>query len=202
MLADTDLRHFVEKVAAKTPTPGGGSVSAAASAMGAALGIMAARYSAGPTCVEAAETLEGLRTEFLKLIDLDAEAYERVDAALGLPKETPEDKKRRRETLQSALREAADVPLQGMRLAVRALEALRHYAPNCNKNLVSDLGAAALMLDAGLLGCSLNVKTNTQSLADREVAGPLEQEAGQLVAQGSALRGEVLRVVHERYAGK
>lgn len=202
MLVETKLKDFVEMVAAKTPTPGGGSVSAAVCAMGAALGIMAARYSPGTTPSEAAERLESVQGEFLRLVDLDAAAYGRVDAALGLPKTTVVEKNRRKEALQSALKEAAEVPLQGMRLAVGALEAVRHFAADSNKNLASDLGGAALMLEAGLLGCGLNVKGNARSIQDAALAAQLEEEAGRLVAEAGRLRGEVLCIVHERYTRK
>lgn len=202
MLTDAKLGAFVEMVAAKTPTPGGGSVSAAACAMGTALGIMAARFSEGPSPAEAAGKLEPIKGEFVRLIDADAAAYDRVDAALGLPKKEPGEKTRRKEALQSALKEAAEVPLSGMSTAVQALEALRLLAPACNKNLASDLGSAALMLEAGLLGCSLNVKANAKALVDRELAGGLEREAGRLIGEAGRLRGELLKSVEEMYGGK
>jgi glutamate formiminotransferase / formiminotetrahydrofolate cyclodeaminase len=202
MLIDAKLSAFVEMVAAKTPTPGGGSVSAAACAMGTALGVMTARFSEGPGAAEAAEKLEPIKEEFVRLIDADAAAYDRVDAALGLPKKEPGEKTRRREALQSALKEAAEVPLQGMRTAVRSLEALQGLSLACNKNLASDLGSAALMLEAGLLGCSLNVKANTKALVDREVAVAMETEAGRLIGEAGRLRGEILKTVESMYGGK
>lgn len=200
MLAETRLRNFIEEVAAKKPTPGGGSVAVAGCAMGSALAIMAARYSEGPKAAEAAELLETLKEEFVRLIDADAAAYDRVDAALGLPKEKPEEKARRKEALQGALKEAAEVPLQGMRTSVRALQAVRDLAAVCNRKLASDLGSAAVMLDAGLLGCGLNVKANTTALADKKAAGALDAEAGRLIGEANAIRGEVLRQVESMFA--
>ncbi len=200
MIADTRIRSFLESVAAKTPTPGGGSVSAAAAGMGASLAIMAARYTEGPVSAGVAERLEGIKEEFVRLIDADAAAYDRVDAALGLPKEKPEEKARRKEALQSALREAAEVPLQAMRLAVRALEAVRDLGAVCNRHLASDLGSSAIMLEAGLLGCSLNVKANAISLADRAVAEELSREAGSLLGDGARFRGETMDRVEKLFA--
>ncbi|MBI2901198.1 MAG: cyclodeaminase/cyclohydrolase family protein [Planctomycetes bacterium] len=199
MLAETKLRSFIESVAAKTPTPGGGSVSVAACAMGTALAIMAARYSDGPAPAEASEKLEALKDEFIRLIDADAAAYDRVDAALGLPKESPEEKTRRKEALQDALKEAAEVPLQGMQTAAKALESILTYAPACKRRLASDLGSAALMIEAGLLGCGLNVQANARLLEDRAVVERLDLEGRRLVAEGNRLRGEILKHVEAMY---
>ncbi len=70
MFAEMRLADFLEKGAAKTPTPGGGSVSAVVGALGAALGVMASRYS---DAVEAEQALDQLKAEFLPLADQEAE---------------------------------------------------------------------------------------------------------------------------------
>src|SRR5262245_51879358 len=97
MLRDTQLGDFIEAVAAKTPTPGGGSVSAAAASMGAALGIMTARYSDEPKAQEIAAALEGIKGKLVATIDRDAEAYSAVSKAYHLPKKTDDEKARRKE---------------------------------------------------------------------------------------------------------
>src|SRR5690242_4135027 len=83
MFPEMKLSDFLEKIAAKTPTPGGGSVSAAVGAMGAALGVMTARYS---DASEPEHALDEIKNEFLVLVDADAEAYGQVNSALALPK--------------------------------------------------------------------------------------------------------------------
>ena len=100
------LTDFLEKIASKTPTPGGGSVSAAVGAMGAALGVMTARYS---DASDPEHDLDALKDEFLKLVDLDAEAYGQVNSAMALPKTDDDTKRRRKEALQIALGDAAEV---------------------------------------------------------------------------------------------
>lgn len=193
MLSDMKLADFVEAVAAKTPTPGGGSVAATAASLGAALGIMAARFSQGPEPQEAAGRLEGLKAELLPLIDQDAEAYDRVSSAFGLPKGTEEEKKRRKDVIQNALKEAAQVPLKVMMISLRALEALASYAPKCNRNLASDLGGAMLMLSAGLETAAYNVRINAASITDRAVREGLQQEDRKLMGRAGELRSQLLR---------
>jgi formiminotetrahydrofolate cyclodeaminase len=192
MLIDMKLSDFVEAVAAKTATPGGGAVAAAACSMGAALGIMVARYSNGPEAQKGAGELEELKAALLPLVDQDAEAFDHVSAAFGLPKASDEEKKRRKEAIQNALKEAAEVPLKVMMISVRALEALSAFASKGNKNLVSDLATGALMLETGMQGASHNVRVNAASLVDKAAKERLQAEDKRLLARAAELRQRIL----------
>lgn len=192
MLIDLSLRDFAASVAAKTSTPGGGSVSAYASTLGAALGAMAARYSEGSSSEKAAAELDGLRARFLRLVDRDTEAYSRVSAAYGLPKKTDDEKAARRKAIQAALNEAADVPLEGMRAGIEALKTLESMALTCNKNLVSDMAGGALLLRAGLEGCGWNVRINAAGLSDHDRREALDTEDGRLRAECARLTESML----------
>src|SRR5215831_5098728 len=107
MFPEMKLSDFLEKIAAKTPTPGGGSVSAAVGAMGAALGVMTARYS---DASEPEHALDEVKNEFLSLVDADAEAYGQVNSAMALPKDSDDTKRRRKEALQIARARPARCP--------------------------------------------------------------------------------------------
>jgi formiminotetrahydrofolate cyclodeaminase len=199
MLIDNRVADFVEAVAAKTPTPGGGSVSALVGTLGAALGVMAARYSDDP---EAERAMDGVKGEFLPLVDADARAYGQVNAAMALPRGTDDEKRRRKAALQNALGEAAEVPLKAMMVAVRGLEALRALAPRCNKHLVSDLVSAALFLEAGLTGCGENVRVNAASIADEGRRDRLLREHARLASSGAEHRERVLQDAKKPDGGK
>jgi formiminotetrahydrofolate cyclodeaminase len=188
MFAEMKLSDFLEKIAAKTPTPGGGSVSAAVGAMGAALGVMTARYSEAS---DPEHALDEVKNEFLALVDADAEAYGAVNSAMSLPKDSDDTKRRRKEALQIALGEASEVPLKGMTLAVRGLKALSDLAPICNKNLVSDLAGATVFLKSALTGCGENVKINAASLVDKIRRSRLEKELERLITEGQALAEKI-----------
>ena len=197
MLIDTRFSDLVEAVAAKTPTPGGGSVSAAVGALGAALGIMTARFS---DAFDVEAGLEGVKAEFLKLVDADAEAYGQVNSAMSLPKGTEEEKARRKAAVQNALFEAAEVPLNGMMLAARALGTLAELGPRCNKHLVSDLAGAVHFLEAALAGCGENVRINAASIHDAARRERLEKEHARLVAEGQSLRARALTAARKPVA--
>jgi formiminotetrahydrofolate cyclodeaminase len=197
MFAEMRLSDFLQKVASKTPTPGGGSVSAVVGSLGAALGVMTARYS---DASEAEHALEGVKEAFLPIADQDAEAYGQVNRAQALPKGTDEEKKRRKEALQIALSEAAEVPLRGMVQAVRGLEALADLAPRCNKHLTSDLAGAARFLEAALRGCAENVKINAASIVDQARKAKLQMEQGRLEDRARELCAQITKGVELLYA--
>ena len=199
MFGEMRLSDFLEKIAAKTPTPGGGSVSAAVGAMGAALGVMTARYS---EFSEPEGILDDVKKEFLLLADSDAEAYSQVNSAMSLPKDSDDTKRRRKEAMQIALGEASEVPLKGMLLAVRGLKALADLTPKCNKHLTSDLSASATFLESALSGCGENVRVNGNSLTDKVRRARLEKERTRLMEEGKELREQVRKGVELLYAGK
>jgi len=199
MHVESRISDFLEAVAAKKPTPGGGSVSALVGALGASLGVMTARYSDDS---EAERDLEAVKAALLPLVDQDAEAYGLVASAMSLPKDSDETKRRRKAALQNAFGEAAEVPLQAMRHGVQGLEALARLAPRCNKHLTSDLFGSALFLASAVEGCGENVAVNAASLADKEQRSRLEDERGRLVAQAQRLRSDVVRSIEAAAAGK
>lgn len=199
MLADLKLSDYLQAVAAKKPTPGGGSVSAAAAAVAAALGVMVARFSDN---LEADTALEAVKDELLKIVDTDAEAYGQVSSAMALPKATDEEKNRRKEALQNALGEAAEVPLKGMEQVVRGLAVLGELAPKCGRHMTSDFATAGHLLWAALLGFKEFVLVNARSLTDKGRSGKLQGEADRLEAEGKRAQKMLLRGGRKADGGK
>jgi len=191
-LTDLTIVGFLDAVAAKTPTPGGGSVSVVAGALGAALGAMAAAFTESHAGAEAAAALRAAADGLRPLVDGDAGAYGRVDAAMRRPKGTPEEKQARTAALQAALHGAADVPLLGLRRCVEALERAAAFAPVCNPNLKSDLAVCALLLEAACRGCGLNVGANLAWIKDPQFIHPRAEERRTLEARALALREQVM----------
>lgn len=199
MYADDRIKDFLEAVAAKRPTPGGGSVSAVVGSLGAALGVMTARFSDDG---EAEQALDVLKGELIALADADAEAYGLVASAMSLPKDSEETKRRRKTALQTALGDASEVPLKGMAMCAKGLDVLASLGAKCNKHLVSDLAAACGFLWAALEGCGENVKINAGSLVDKERRARLEAERTRLLASGAEARARVAKAVEAVYAAK
>ncbi|MGC9523511.1 MAG: glutamate formimidoyltransferase [Anaerolineae bacterium] len=208
-LVDRPVEGFIDDVASEAPTPGGGSVAAAVGALGAALGTMVANGSAhkrgwdarwaefSDWAVKGREALERL----VPLVDEDAQAFEGLMAAYGLPKETSEERAARREAIRAATREAIAVPLRTMRAAVHSMDVIRAMAEIGNPNAVSDAGVGALCARAAVRGAHLNVRTNTTTLDDPEFVREALDEAEALAKRAAALEAEILERVAERMGG-
>jgi formiminotetrahydrofolate cyclodeaminase len=170
------LAHLLEDTAAKTPTPGGGSVAAFVGALGAALGRMAVNYTVGkpayaqhePRLRSMLEELQRCGQMFTQLAGEDMAAYERYSASRK-GGDTDEQ--------QRALLTAATVPLEMVAVASAVLQRLDEIKHLLNPYLLSDLQAAAILTDAAASAAALNVTANTTQLANRPDA---EQLASQL----------------------
>ncbi|EQD53757.1 Cyclodeaminase/cyclohydrolase domain protein, partial [mine drainage metagenome] len=140
------VADFTARLAARAPTPGGGSAAAIAGAIGTALGEMVFAYThpvgAAPAdWTDAVAELSALRRRFLELSDEDGASYEAVRKARRALKEQPDDPDRRAAE-RAALRDAALVPLETARRAARVLELLDERGPSTRKALGSDLTTA------------------------------------------------------------
>jgi formiminotetrahydrofolate cyclodeaminase len=194
-LIDLSLATFTDRLAERTPTPGGGSVAAHLAAMGAALTTMAFRFTSGPkfAAVESAmvarvEELERLRHRAGELVDRDTAAYDAVSAAMKLPKDSDAQKVARGEAMQSALGVALEVPFETLETALAALRLCAAGASDVNPNLASDCATGALCLASACESALMNVKINASSIRDKAYALPkvargeeLRREAGELV---------------------
>lgn len=170
---DRSLRDFLATLAAKTPTPGGGSIAALNASMGFALVSMAARFTSGKKyeSVEAealgvAERCDALRARAQVLIDADTAAYDAVTAAYGLPKATDEERGARAAAIQKALGGAIAVPAETIEVAMAGLEIAAGFAAKSNKNLASDVLVGSGCLFAAVEGARANVRINAASLSD------------------------------------
>ena len=186
------MTDFANALASSTPAPGGGSVSALAADLGAALTSMVCRLTIGRQKYagvqkEMEEILlrcEQLRSQFHAMIDEDTEAFNRVMAAYGLPKETEKQKAKRTNEIQDAMKAATLVPLLLVERCIDALALVKTAVEKGNQNSVSDAGVAAFMLHAGAEGAALNVKINLGSLDD---AGFVQQTTTKLAAYRTSL---------------
>jgi glutamate formiminotransferase/formiminotetrahydrofolate cyclodeaminase len=182
------LSGFVASVAGSAPVPGGGSVSALAGQLAAALAQMVAGLTVGRkkyAAVEAEMTTLAVEAATLgarlgALVQEDADAYALVSAAYKLPSEG-DAAAAREEAIQAALVKAAQVPLE----TARACRDVARLAATCaakgNTNTVSDSGVAALLAEAGCRGAAYNVRINVASMTDAAAGAALLAEAGRLV---------------------
>ena len=173
-LAALDLPRFADEVSRPSPAPGGGSISALAGALGAALAGMVANLTHGKAGFEerraeleaVAQRAQELKDQLVAAVDEDTQAFNAVITAMRLPKDTDEQKAARAAALQEGYRRATDVPLRTAELCIAALELCRQVADRGNPASISDAGVGALMARAGALGAIDNVAINLPSITD------------------------------------
>ncbi|OLF13434.1 cyclodeaminase/cyclohydrolase family protein [Actinophytocola xanthii] len=140
-----------ERVAARTPAPGGGAVAALTAASAAALVAMAARFSD-----ESAARAEELRAHLEPLADADAAAYTAVLAARRLPADDPTRARR----VAEALAEATEVPRRVASAAAEVAALAAHLVETGNPNLVGDARVAQLLAEAAAKAATALVDIN------------------------------------------
>jgi len=167
-------RPFLEAVASPTATPGGGSVSAFAGALAAALGQMVAGLSrkkksqAGyaDQLSAALDEMRRIAEELSEAIDRDAASYDAVMAAFKLSQGDAQETRQRQEAIQKATRGAAEVPMNVATRAVELFERLGQLEGIAAASMRSDLQVARLMAEAGARGALANVEINLEGLTD------------------------------------
>lgn len=177
-IRDKSVQVFLDELASKAPTPGGGSVSAVMGAQSAALTSMVCNLTIGKpkfADVEAdmqalLEKSEALREKLTAMIKADVDVFERLMATYGLPKDTDEQKAARSAAIQAVLKDATEVPLACAHACAEAIALSRIAAEKGNPGVVSDAGVAAMAAYAGLKSAALNVYINVGSLKDHVFA--------------------------------
>lgn len=199
-------KAFAVETASESPAPGGGSISAYMGALGAALGTMVANLSSHKAGWDSrwkefsdwADRGQELLGRLLALVDEDTAAFDRIMAALGMPKGTEEEKAARSEALQTATLYATQVPLKTMKAAAEVFPIVRAMAEVGNPNSVSDAGVGAIAARSAVLGAQLNVRINAAGLKDRQIAEQLCAEADKIAAAAIAEESEILQIVNSK----
>jgi glutamate formiminotransferase/formiminotetrahydrofolate cyclodeaminase len=197
---------FLDALASKAPTPGGGSASALAGAMSAALGAMVGRLTAGRSRFadvrdEVRELIveaEKLRQALTQAMEKDAAAFNAVMAAYKLPKGTEKEKAERHAATQTAMTRAAEVPLMTARHALRAMEIALIMARKGNPNAVTDAASAAWLGMAALQAAALNVRINATSIDDQAQARVWLDELEGILTRAESILAQAQETAVER----
>ena len=197
------LIDLLDAFASNSPIPGGGSASALSGALGVSLLIMAAGLPKSRTgapeeaadLAEAAARLRPLRDTLVALIDEDSSAYQAVMDAMKLPKDSPDEKSARTEALQSALKEATDVPLDVMRVGQQALAGGVIVARNAYRVAASDVAMGIELLGASVRGAALSIDGNLSAIKDEAYTARVATEREQLAADSARDGGLALDAV-------
>lgn len=203
MMAEQKMDEFLEILSSKAPVPGGGGASAYAAAIGMSLGSMVANLTTGKKkyaqyqqqIEEVLEAAEKLTKELTEFMDKDAEAFEPLSRAYGLPKDTPQELAVREEIMEKALAEASETPLALMEKILEAMKLLDRLSVIGSKLAISDVGVGIQMAKAALNGASLNVFINTKLMKNTETANSMNRRAEELLTTGNKLADSVYDAV-------
>ncbi|MFN8379638.1 MAG: cyclodeaminase/cyclohydrolase family protein [Anaerolineae bacterium] len=188
---------FLDALASKSPTPGGGAASAYAGAMAAALTVMVARTTLGKKAYAGVEArmraiideAEAHRAALTDAVMLDGAAYEALLAA----RRTGDT-----QVVERAVHHAAEVPLQTAETALRVLALAIETAETGNRNATSDACAAANLAHSAASASLLNVKVNSSEMEDRTEADRLATRANELLERADALWVRLPALAQER----
>jgi formiminotetrahydrofolate cyclodeaminase len=195
------IADFLASLAAREPAPGGGAAPAFSAAQGAALVAMVARYSDrgdDPGAVALAERIavdaDALRTRAIDLIQGDIDAFAAVAEAYRLPKETDREKAARKDTIATASIGAAQMPADVIAVARDVVQLCGELLPVANRNVITDVAAAADAARAAAGTARLNVEINLGSITDEGAQAAFSTSVAgvdELLVRADAISAEV-----------
>ena len=146
---------------------------------------------------EVIDKAEELRLELLDAIQKDSESFDAFIAALGMPKDTDEEKAARTAAMQKSLKEAAEVPYQTAVTAARVMPLAEIVVQKGNAKAVTDGLVSAMMARTAVRSALLNVRINLESINDAEYVADMQKKCRDL--EGSVVKAEsyILSLVPE-----
>ncbi|HWT76735.1 MAG TPA: cyclodeaminase/cyclohydrolase family protein [Mobilitalea sp.] len=182
------IQNFMMELSSGSPVPGGGGVSALIGAVGVSLCSMVANLTSGKKkYAQFQEDIDAIlpRTQdsisrLLELIRKDAEVFEPLSAAYGIPKDVPE----RDEILEEVLVTACSVPMEILQEVYCVIDIIEQLSHKGSKLAVSDVGVAASACRSAMEGASMNVYINTKLMKNREYALEMNERAMSMLKDG------------------
>ena len=202
-MLNKSVAEFTEALASKAAVPGGGGASALVGAIGIALGDMVGELTVGKKKYADVEEdvkalmarAQELRVRLLSCVNKDAEAFEPLSRAYGIPKDDPA----RDEVMEKCLRDAAAAPLEILDLCCEAIELQREFAAKGSVLAVSDAATGVVFCWSAMYGAAVNVKVNTKSMKDREYAGKINAHVDEQIAKYRTVAEKVYQDVYGRF---
>ena len=190
-ISTVPCNEFVEVLASRTIRFQAGGASALVGAIGTALGNMVGSLTVGKKKYADVEEemyalkakCDTLQKELLALVEKDAEVFEPLSKAYGMPRNTEEEKAEKARVMEIVLKDACSVPMEIMEKCCEAIELIQEFAAKGSTLAISDAGVGAAFCKAALEGASLNVYINTKSMKNREYAEELDARADAMLAK-------------------
>ena len=206
MYIDQPMRHFLDKLASKSPEPGGGSVAALTGSLGAGLVSMVCSLTLGkekykdvqPQVEALIKESEKLRIEMQDLIQKDTEVYGGLSEVYKMPKNTDAEKAARTAKMQAALKKACQVPFEIGLKSLEVAQLAQRAAEIGNVAAVSDAGVAVLLAQACAQSAALNVKINVNSIKDEAYNKQTWTKMQDVLKQVAALEKSVMELTYKK----
>lgn len=205
-MTEKSCSDFIEVLASKAPVPGGGGAAAMGGAIGMALSNMVANLTVGKKkYADVEEEVKELLAkgdqvieELKKLVDRDAEVFEPLSRAYGLPKDTPEQAKIKADTLEECSKVACSVPLEIMRKSYDGIKIHQRMGEIGSLIAISDVGCGVVFLKSALISGYLNVLINLNTIKDQGYVESVSAEINRLMEEGSQIADDTLNLVIEK----
>lgn len=202
-IKEKSIEVFLDELASRQATPGGGSAAAVMGAQSAALTSMVCNLTIGkPKYAEVEDELkallnqsEALRDELTRMIKVDVDVFDRLMAVYGLAKTTDAEKIERSAQIQAVLKEATIVPLECAKACSQAIKLSRIAAEKGNDSVISDAGVAVMAGYSGLKSAALNVYINTGNIKDKEFASEKLAELENILDKADVETEEIYQIV-------
>ncbi|SCK03064.1 Methenyltetrahydrofolate cyclohydrolase [uncultured Clostridium sp.] len=207
MFKECKIEGFIEILSSSEPTPGGGTVAALLASISSSLVNMVYNItidkkifsdldkSIKSEILLAKDRIDNITNIFLKLMDDDSRAFNKVMEAFKLPKSTEEEKVLRKHKIQDAYKEALYTPLQTVRESYKLYDYIYIACKYGNKNAITDIAVAALSLQSAIEGATLNVRINAKYIDDKEYTNLVIYECNEIIKNGIKKRNEILKLV-------
>jgi glutamate formiminotransferase/glutamate formiminotransferase/formiminotetrahydrofolate cyclodeaminase len=176
------LVDFLERVAAATPIPAGGTVAALVGALAASLGVMGARLSRQR---EVEQRLSEIGRRLRELMQADGDAYQRYIQATKLAKTD----QTRSTVLSSALHLATEIPLEIAEQATEAGTLLRACSVGVKPRVRSDLTVGLVLAVAAADAGHHTVRENIKIQHNQRLKSSLLDRIQQMTIRLEELRG-------------
>lgn len=200
------IDEFTELLGSSAPAPGGGGAASLTAALGAALAEMVCSITLGnKKYADSVEEMTKLKARFREYeksfllgMEEDKEAFLCVSRAYKMPKDTEEEKAAKKQAVQDALKISVVPPVKLMKNALEALLLTGELPGKTAASAVSDIGVAAINLNAAIKGAWLNVLINTGSMEDKELALRYNSEGEEILKAACGLCEDICKKVEKQ----
>lgn len=202
-MPDKSCKEFIEVLASKEPVPGGGGAAAMGGAIGMALSNMVGNLTIGKKkyadvqdeIKELVKKGDKIIVELEGLVDKDAEVFEPLSKAYGLPRNTPEEIEFKNTTMENCCKTACSVPMEIMRKAYEGIKIHERMGQIGTMIAISDVGCGVAFMKAALVSGSLNVIINLNAIKDEKFKETTQKEMDHLLEDGKKIADETFDLV-------